>query len=343
MKTLIIGLLLVSFGILAAPLDDLRSTGAVITMKKLSPARIQPLREAEDRYLLDVGIQIKDQAQFDKVKSLLIPGNLAKFSGAKIYSMEDFLPPLAQALVNKVLLVKTWDTEVLSPYLEKPEYADDFQMRALVKNGLGSFSNCWNTTTQVERSSRPEWDNKVQFFWPGREEATYTIRDKDYTTKIALKDLKPGDVIMFSMNNRLNGENEVQHTAIFVSQDVLFEKTDGSDNDPWRLSLKDDVLKKYKRLLDKDFVVEYRRFNGKKMYPTHEIPTENDPAEVKLFKKFFPDVSPANLHYGCETGLGGGCDGVITVVQTALVKIGSSGKATLSADPELMKRLINLK
>ena len=301
--------------VFAAPLDDLRATGAVVSVKKITPKRLQSLSEAEDRYLLSGLIEIDSAAEFEKVKTLLMKGSTLTYSGKKTYPLKDFLPPVARALVNRVFEVKSWETDALRPYLDKPEYGDDPVLWFLIKNGLGSFSNCWNTTVELIRSVHPHWDQEVMLYWPGRDVVTYTMRDKAYSVLVPESKARPGDVLIISRKSELNQDGEGQHTAVLFSKDVVFEKTDSSENDPWRMSLLSDVVKKYKRIFGKEFKMEFRRFEGKTIFP-HFSSTEDQLGVAKLIKKYIPGVDPNFLNMGCETGLGGGCDGIVTVVES---------------------------
>lgn len=337
----VIFLLLLCSSIFAAPLDDVRKLGVTVTLTKKAHSSIQSLGEPEDRYLLDGKLRISSADQFQKTKQLLHPGAAAIFSGPKDYSLTEFLPPVAAALVNKLYKTKQWNTEKLRPFIDKPEYQDSPYLWPMVKNGLSNFSNCWNTTAQLLRSLHPSWDGRIQFYWPGRENISMDLTDKKFSVKIAEKDVRAGDIIVFGKKSFASNEFFlVQHTAILIGKDLVFEKTDGGDSDPWRMALRSDLISKYKRLLEEEYIVEYRRAT-RNIFPGFS-PSDDTEIHDKLLKKIFPSLNPSAISYGCETGLGGGCDIVATVVESVgTQKV--NGKIILNGSADFKNRLIDLK
>lgn len=331
--------LTMSAGLFAGTLaQDLKSIGVnPVIEKKFSP-RLNHLSEAEDKYFLQVKLGRLSLEQFKALMKRY--GNYSKVSyhPERFYELVDFLPPVMQGLVNKTFH---------GSYI--PVSSRNQEISFIFKNGVSIVSNCFNTTFEIIRTlQNKKLEFRHRFFIPDRWSSTDVIQDNKFGQYVAPTQVRPFDVLYYIAKPDA-GIVTLQHTAIYLSDDLVFEKTDSSENDPYRISFTQDVKAKYNRLLPdmfKSHKLLNRRFVGvnRALFPDLRASLESAPfSSPEMINKIPAPLKRMNLSMGCETGLGGGCDiNFYDVQEIQFVINPKNGRGEAYGAPKVLKRLIAL-
>ena len=320
---------------------------------KLVDPRFKELSYDEDKYYLDVRFGKITPEQFKSLKAYFGNVTSVPYVATREYDILDFVQPAMQAVANQTFEPVAYDTEFI---MEKVDFSDENQVDEFIwgmqKSGLSSFTNCWNTTMEITKLRHPKSDpRKTDYvlYWPGRWQANEELKDSKYSDPVKPEALQTGDVLLVKVAEGADEEGMVQHTAIVLTKNLLFEKTDAGDNDPYRISLREDVLAKYKKVFEGSEIFAYRRFNGagKEPLPSPKLgidEKEFKPWFLKALKKANPLLKIDHLTSGCETGLGGGCN--LTYIEAHPAKVilnPRTGRGILKADQAVLKRFKALK
>lgn len=328
-------------------LPELADAGIVIKAAKLVDPRFKNLSEPEDRYYLDVRLGKLSRAQFDRVKALFGGHTRVPYDAARVYELTDFLHPAMQAVVNQTYTRSDFSGMDLLEHAAGLGLEEDETFHALAKNGLAVQTNCYNTTAEIVRMLRPGSEQSYNLYFPDRFEAHTWFSDDTFSEKVDEAHLAPGDVLVVG----LKGEAQkpmLAHTAIVISKELVFEKTDASSDDPYRVSLRKDVLAKYNRIGAEEGGpnIEYRRFNGagKSPIPAKAVPTNELEAKYKnLLKKAYPSLNPENVTMSFDMGMGGVNDPQPNEIQPSTVVINPrTGRGILKADQKTLRRFVGL-
>lgn len=302
-------------------LKDFSQFGIQAKAVKLVDPRFRALSEPEDRYYLQVKLGRLTREQYSSMMALYGNKSRVAYDAKKEYDLVDFLHPAIQATVDQVFGFNSYDTSGLDGFSEDDTPEEDMAVIwPMRKNGVSSFSNCWNTTTQILRLQHPSADPNnmsYQIYWPGRWDISDELRSDEISFLVPADQVKAGDALLFSnvsdFTRVVNDLGMVQHTAIVLSDSLLFEKTDSSEDDPYRISFRKDVLTKYQRIFEKDLQVEYRRYNQPgqatfKPAAAYRLQESLSAGAYQRLKILVPSIAALPLVSGCETGMGGGCD-----------------------------------
>ncbi|MAZ47659.1 MAG: hypothetical protein CME65_03800 [Halobacteriovoraceae bacterium] len=320
-----------------------------VSVSKIRPTRLQNLREKEDRYYLEVKFGKLTRTEFEMLKNKFGHFSQVPYSSRRDYQLLDFLHPAMQAVANQTFK---------SQYSSMDGYFDyegdniPVELYMLERNGIGSFTNCWNTTLEITRMLTPHanlFEQTFHMYWPGRWQTDDLLNNEDYGQKISRKDLEYGDtVIVNSIEHAMGGlDYMLRHTAIALTPNLVFEKTDAGDNDAYRISLLEDVIQKYEGIftVEDELQIIYKKLSDSEKA---EIPTpvagDIFGAELReLAQGHFPHVNFNSLSVGCETRMGGGCDQILTEVHRAGVRIYSrTGRGILLAPQKVLRRFQSL-
>lgn len=293
--------------------QELKPMGIVPTISKRSPERMKNLEFSEDRYLLEIKLGKLSADQFNKLKVRF--GGLTKvpYQATRAYELADFLPPVVQAVLNHTYEVT---------YLDVTSRNEEISY--ILKGGIYTTSNCFNTTIETLRSINGINPNTHRFYFPDRWKVTDFFRENKDMALVKPTQLKTWDVMSF-----VGGYNgylmAIQHTALMITDDIVFEKTDASSDDSYRLAYSKDVLKKYARLLQQSFPenhkVEYRRLKSRNI-PDFKVPINADIfSSPEMLSKLPAVLKNKDINVGCEIALGGGCEIALSLVQTGTVAI----------------------
>jgi hypothetical protein len=329
---------------------DFAKFGIQAQVTKKSDARLQKLEHKEDHYYLEVKLGRLSQEQYRAMLALYGNSSRVPYDSAKEYDLVDFLHPAMQATVNQVFLPKNYDTSRLIDVDLEKDVSEDAAMffRAASKNGISSFSNCWNTTMEVLRLMSPNSDkNKMVYrlYWPGRWDTSDIFSDAKTSAVVEASSAALGDALVVKLKSEGGGEM-LQHTAIVLSASLVFERTDTTENDAYRIYFRRDVEAKYKKVFtDEERLLEYRRFHSVEDLKAPALGvSELRGKDRRLFDRLAPGIPLDRLTGGCETGLGGGCDVVYNEVnQVTVVTNPKTGRGIFYAKKELLDRFIPLK
>lgn len=348
-------ILFVSFNTLANETltFKLGSEAITATAVKKTSSFFDELYYEEDKYVLEVRLGPLTEPQFKAMKTAYPHSSIAYKEG-QAYHLIDFMPPVIQALNGKTFE----PIDYISSVLDFPEGTFDEEDAWTFRNGLSTFANCWNTSIEFLRQKAVNFAPEsldYLIYWPGRYEANEVLRDPQWSEEVLEKDIQPGDVLLVLvdggpdgpiMNSTIDGLS-LAHTAIVISKDLLYEKTDSSVSDAYRLSLKKDVIKKYVALLTDDEakakpVFMYRRFSKKGLdHLVTEVPTEEEGSDktMKVLETLFPGINQFRMAAGCEDGMGGGCSITATIVREIKIDVNSkTGRGEIRATSDLLPR-----
>ncbi|MBS1970220.1 MAG: hypothetical protein JSU04_07920 [Bdellovibrionales bacterium] len=315
--------------------------GITPVIYKVTTPQLQKLSYNEDKYALQINIGHVTAEQFAKLKSLYGNFSQVPYDSNKAYDLVDFLPPAIQATVNKTFTPKNYDTSALVSM----DFTDDEmtgELWGLQKGGVSFITNCWGTTIEVLKSlhSRPANEaNTYILSWPGRWDTGELFMDTKYNSTARENALRFGDAL--TVWSKETGALSIQHTALILGKNLVFEKTDTSEDDPYRLSLRADVLAKFAKLFEGKEIIRYRRFGPEKQ----PIPMSNpgsgffSPELTAKILKAIPGLPLDSMEAGCEDRLGGGCD--LTYSEMRILKIeidAKTGRGRLSGDERGLKQ-----
>lgn len=307
------------------------------SVQKKSSTKFSELYNEQDRYYLTTSLGPLTRQQFDSLIQHYGSRSQVSFDAERSYELSDFLPPSIQAVINQTFspiehsFGESLYNEEYDSLLDSESAID---LWALRKNGLGTQTNCWNTT--FENINAILFNSTTyRLFLPGR----WTANDEvDANTQmISENEIQLWDILVIREKSFVVPDVAMlMHTAIFLNKNVVFEKTDSTENDPYRLSLAQDVLAKYKEIFGDQLVVEYRRvqkpFLSEMMY-------SSDPIVLNIIKKFHPQVDTNTIVAGCETGMGGGCDVYLqAVVPTEIIIYKKTGRGILKGPKRVLDR-----
>jgi hypothetical protein len=179
--------------------------------------------DPSNKSVLEIELPELDQARFDTVRGAF--GNLSdvKFQPGRIYRLEDFLWPIAQAATNENIPFASVDIEGMPANLSLQTncwstvyeiFRDDPDELLVFQNSVDTVLEWFNDATWWHRPS--EWSDSRQFSSPQALEA-------------ALRSLSPDDVVVaydcFDPEGRFC---EAVHAATVVDDGLLFERTGGA-------------------------------------------------------------------------------------------------------------------
>ncbi len=309
-------------------------------VEKKNSKKFAELSYEQDRYYLSVQLGKVSQAQFDSLNAFYGSPSQVAYETSRKYDLSDFLPPSIQAVINQSFSPIFHITDGL--YSQKYEYLLDtdsgMDLWALRKNGLSTVTNCWNTTFENLNAilfKKQTYRLTVPSRWTANDEVDIV------STVIADDDVQLWDMLVIREKSLVAEDTSMlMHTAIFLNKNVVFEKTDSSENDPYRMSLVKDVLAKYKEIFGDQLVVEYRRVVQPFLEKEYYV---QDPIILELIKQQDATVNTDFIAAGCETGLGGGCDMFLTAVVPASIIIHKkTGRGILKAPKNVLDRFLPL-
>lgn len=177
---------------------------------------------------------------------------LVPFATGRTYELVDFLPPKIQALADR-WLVPTTQTDPRIPQ----DWGDPRNPGSPVDVSIGM--NCWATAYEVLRDfGKPlaQLTGKIAYFGPmvadtllNQKREFQELQEPLPRTAWAAgqvaernKNRKPGDLLWIKTKDSLMGP---AHVALWLDNDLYFEKTNYSGEDPIRFAFFDDVVKAY--------------------------------------------------------------------------------------------------
>jgi hypothetical protein len=171
-------------------------------------------------------------AQFEAAKKKFSYSNLPvkflpKYNPNKSYEMADFLPPKAQALMNK----RTTGTI----QVEMPKWFQKYTKAFLGREQTSLYhdTNCWGTAHDILQSSRSP--NVVNLFNIDAVNDHY-YRNPKYFDAVQLKNIRPYDVVL-QYDDYEGTDKAIQHVALYLGNYLVFQKDGLSEMDHYRITL----------------------------------------------------------------------------------------------------------
>lgn len=322
---------------------EIVNAGIHAEVTKYTDPRFANLNEAEDRYYLDIRLGKLSRGQYDLLRGMYGTRNFMTYSAERDYNLLDFLPASMQAVANQVFHrvprdLSFLDSDHYNKLLEDSEADYSMDLWAIKKNGLENATNCWSTAIQnLNYIHFPR--SPYQLSLPGRWQADEVMKSDAGSSAVAAGDERIYDGLLVSMTDlNIPDSSMLQHAAILIGKKILFEKTDSSGDDPYRIALVADVKAKYRRLFGEQLLLSVRRY-GKAPLLTGAAgaDTEMTPVVAEVLRRV--SVNPAEVATGCETGLGGGCDYYMFEVKTTEVMANPcTQRGILKAPQSLLRR-----
>lgn len=159
------------------------------------------------------------------------------YNPGQTYTLQDFLPPLMQATMDLSFVSQNYVAKL--PRLAFPED----NMSSDKETSLSTIANCWGETYEVIRSALNGKNQSFQIFYAPYKaikdfltESSYSNVVQEFSTdashfadeKRRNQGLQPGDVLII-------GQRWLMHTAIFIDNDLFFEKSGSGDKTLYRL------------------------------------------------------------------------------------------------------------
>jgi len=231
-----------------------------------------------DSHFYDVEFPNLSESEFRRLQDIYggwsQSRHLETFQPGKVWTLSDFLPPAMAAKLGNVFQGE--ETQRQLPRIFGAN-ADGKRIPTPVQ----LISNCWGTAYEVLRGSQTFSDELILFYAPQRQ-ARAVFFDPQWSeelrriSKMVPSDpsvrnsgLKPGDVLVI-------GDAWLQHVAIFVDDDLYFEKSGTGNTALYRLNTWETIVATWPPDLHG---YSWRRFNH------HPLP---DPSELFNLKTSLP-------------------------------------------------------
>ena len=236
----------------------------------------------------------------------LSPANL-KYSASHSYTLDDFLPHAAQALVGHRFL------------LQSQTATADMSLPDAASQNVTTATNCWGTAYEIARNDPlgvtvffvDEWQmgpvmenndysEKIKVF------DSKTVHPKTGDAKLRNKGLMPGDILLIKgpePDAKLKANSPVlMHAAMFVDDDLWFEKTGTKSLFAYHLVTYADIANRSSNSIKGDFskmVYEIRRFStGQRTLPPPELMFQSAAGKATLGAQRDGKGSRASYYYG---------------------------------------------
>lgn len=310
---------------------------------------VAPELEEENRnYRLRVEFGKLRKDQYDLLMNRFGGEGLVTFDANRNYELVDFLTPKIQALDGRWLLTVTEPDSRIPIQWNDPKLVLSGN-REPVEVSVGF--NCWMVLYEILRDiKKPFAERKMTFSFFGS-----AIAGPMFTAGATFSDVgkikKPewqpkanaaarnanravGDVL--AIHSQFNF-NAPAHLAMWIDDDIYFEKTNFSSEDPMRLALFNDVVSPY---LEQDDESQPLRMEFLRLGPTAKpLPSPESLAGVYPFgdggidgiklPKLPPEVQKTVI-FSLDTSLGGnlGAYSVSRIVSVPLQRDAKTGRAT---------------
>ncbi|MEJ2308024.1 MAG: hypothetical protein P8Z31_00580 [Gammaproteobacteria bacterium] len=290
--------------------------------------RLQNLFDPEDRYFLIIHLGPLSEAQFNAIRQLYGHHPPVSYVPGKEYRLRDFLPLSVQAVLNKTftpvkydlsfLHSNAYETRIDNLRRSSPDSEEMRLIDGLLWKGLGTETNCWNATVETLNEVKAG-TSRYRLFTPARWDIDHELKTAAFGKIVAAEDqLRPWDLLLVSKASPYSGREILQHTALVINEHLVFEKVDSTADYPYRLSLREDVLNKYRRALAETFRSEYRRYPEDRLVfagsGLRDTPYPDSMADI--IRQVRPAVEPERVSYGCDSGKEDRCTYSFQVVES---------------------------
>lgn len=305
--------------------------------------------EAIRRYVVRIKFDKLTEGQYKLLMDHYGGQGFVPYDPNREFELIDFLPPKMQAYVDH-WLISTQQVDARVPQ----DWQSPYQPEEPI--ATGATMNCWTTSFEMLREWGKPWtssEGKIAYFGPLDAETLLTKnagaidlqqllpRTHWEISKLAERNLgrKPGDLLHIRTKFSYIGP---AHTALWIDDDLYFEKTNSYSDDPIRLAFYADVVKPYLEQDDPDSPVamEFLRFKRNSL-PSQESLVGRDP-----FQR--PDLTPLpndvkqNIIFTLDLGMGGSLKefSANRILTFPIVRDERTGRATLKGAQDMKAFLI---
>lgn len=310
------------------------------------------------------------RAHYDLLMTRYGGKNFVAYDPEHDYWLEDFLPPKMQAYVNRWLFPQDEVKEDL-PWQVGDFRSPRFRDKQAPTAAIGM--NCWTTLLDIYRDlSLPPQQQTAMFFYVNADEARKQFEANAKRVEgrsvdkhgLELNDKSPrernsgrvfGDLLYIKSSFQPFGP---AHVAMWIDEDLYFEKTNFSENDPIRLAFFEQVIEPY---LDQDrpddpearlqfwFLPQSLKNNmadrdaaipGPQRY-AGDYPFDVVPGETMTRAEVLADLERRGVrgkyYFTLDTGLGGGMT-AYSIAQHVSMKLGREEPKRTEAKKEHLRR-----
>ena len=266
------------------------------------------------------------RSQFDRLKNIYSGGRKSKsalvYNPQKSYQLNDFLPPIIQALNNHRFI---------------PE-VENKQQKQL-------YMNCWGLVYEILRAATEERSQPVIFMGQGslmlnqlRQNSYDLITINEPEDKIAKSLIQPGDILLI-MHKSSSGYEYLDHVAIAIDEGIYFEKAGTGADVPIRIIDETTLRQIWQPGV---FYYEVRRLKEDAVLPhPQDIFSLHAPTIQQEFElpNISPDISKITSIMWEESEKDLASSSLFHIVNPLLISVDNMGKAKLS--PRLYQPLFS--
>ena len=266
------------------------------------------------------------RSQFDRLKNIYSGGRKSKsalvYNPQKSYQLNDFLPPIIQALNNHRFI---------------PE-VENKQQKQL-------YMNCWGLVYEILRAAIEERSQPVIFMGQGslmlnqlRQNSYDLITINKPEDKIAKSLIQPGDILLI-MHKSSSGYEYLDHVAIAIDEGIYFEKAGTGADVPIRIIDETTLRQIWQPGV---FYYEVRRLKSDAVLPhPQEIFSLNATTIQQEFElpNISPDIGKITSIMWEEEEKDLASSSLFHIVNPLLISVDNMGKAKLS--PRLYQPLFS--
>lgn len=306
--------------------------------------------EERRRYVVRIVFDKLTEAQYKLLMAHYGGQGFVPYDASRQFELTDFLPPKMQAFVDHWLVTTSGPDARIPSDWQSPYLPDEPVVS-------GVTMNCWTTAFEVLREWGKPWSSssgKLAYFGPLHAEKMLTnnksaivlqqplVRADWTTTRVQERNAGrlPGDLLHIRTKYSTIGP---AHVALWIDDDLYFEKTNSSSNDPIRLAFYSDVVKPY---LDQDdpelpMMMEFLRFKATAL-PEPESIAGRDPFDREGLSPLPEDVKK-NTIFTLDLGMGGNLKefSANRILSFPLERNPETGRASLRGAKEISHFLIS--
>lgn len=309
-----------------------------------------PSVEESRRYVVRVVFHGLTEPQYKLLMDHYGGQGFVAYDPNRCFELTDFLPPKMQAYVDH-WLVSTWGPDARIPAGWQSPYLSGSPMSS------GVTMNCWTTAFEMLREWGKPWastQGKIAYFGPQEAEKLLTNNTEAIAarqplaraawdvSKVAERNTgrQPGDLLHIKTQFSYIGP---AHVALWIDDDLYFEKTNSASNDPIRLAFYSDVIKPYleQDSTDRPMTMEFLRIKPGSL-AAQETLAGKDPFWRKGLPPLPADVK-SNTIFTLDLGIGGSLKefSANRILTFPIGRDSQTGRATLMGAGDLKNFLLS--
>ena len=306
--------------------------------------------EENRRYVVRIAFDALTETQYGLLMDHYGGQGFVPYDSSRHFELTDFLPSKKQAYVDHWIMTTSQDDKRIPPDWQSPYLAGQ-------PVSLGATMNCWTTAFEMLREWGKPWastQGKIAYFGPRDAEGIFTKNSSAIslqqplpraawsTTKIAERNAGrlPGDLLHIRTRSSIFGP---AHAAIWIDDDLYFEKTNSASDDPIRLAFYSDVVSPYLKQDDEKqpTTMEFIRFKPNSL-PSQEVLAGIDPWGRQGLSALPDDVKKSTI-FTLDQSMGGNLKefSANRILTFPIVRDPKTGRATLQGADNVKNFLIS--